>query len=126
MDEQKQKQSPSLLAAVVTQGKRLLKTELELARKDLEQDTKSTAKSSLLLGASAWMGMTGVSALVIAAALALPKRPVRGALVTGLAMLGGSLAVGLAGLHTLPRKPMGRSREGLETIASTVGETLSH
>jgi uncharacterized membrane protein YqjE len=126
MDEQKQKHSPSLLAAVMTQGKRLLKTEVELARKDLKEDTKNTAKSSLLLGASAWMGMTGVSALVIAAALALPKQPVRGALVTGLAMMGGSLAVGLAGLRTLPKKPMGRSREGLETIASTVGEKLSH
>lgn len=126
MDEQKQKQSPSLLAAVMTQGKRLLKTEAELARKDLKEDAKNTAKSTLLFGASAWMGMTGVSALVIAAALALPKRPVRGALITGLAMMGGSLAVGLAGLKVLPKKPMGRSREGLETIASTVGEKLSH
>ncbi|MFP2904374.1 phage holin family protein [Pyxidicoccus sp. 3LFB2] len=126
MDEQKQKQRPSLMAAVMTQGKRLLKTEVELARKDIKEDAKNTAKSSLLLGASAWMGMTGVSALVIAAALALPKRPVRGALYTGLAMMGGSLAVGLAGLRTLPTKPMGRSREGLQTIASTVGEKLSH
>jgi hypothetical protein len=126
MDEQKQKQRPSLMAAVMTQGKRLLHTELELARKDLKEDAKNTAKSSLLLGASAWMGMTGVSALVIAAALALPKRPVRGALITGLTLLGGSLAVGLSGLKTLPKKPMGRSREGLQTIASTVGDTLSH
>jgi hypothetical protein len=126
MDEQNQRQSPSLLAAVLTQGKRLLKTEVDLARKDIREDARNAAKSTLMFGASAWMGMTGLSALVISAALALPKRPVRGALYTGLALMGGSLAVGLAGLSTLPKKPMGRSREGLQTIASTVGEKLSH
>lgn len=126
MDEQKQKQSHSLLSAVITQGKRLLKTELDLAKKDIQEDARNTAKSTALLGASAWMGMTGISALVIAGALALPRRPVRGALYTGLALMGGSLGVALAGLKTLPKKPMGRSREGLQTIASTVGDTISH
>ena len=131
MDEQKQQtgqtqQRPSLMATILTQGKRILKKEAELARTDLKEDAKNTAKSSLLLGASAWMGMTGVSALVIAAALALPKRPVKGALLIGSALVGGSIGIGLTGLRTLPRKPLGRSREGLQTIASTVGEKLTH
>ncbi|RKH72056.1 phage holin family protein [Corallococcus aberystwythensis] len=132
MDEQKQQQAgqpqqrPSLMSTVLTQGKRILKTEAKLAQKDLKEDAKNTAKSSLLLGASAWMGMTGVSALIIAAALALPKRPVKGALVIGTALVGGSLGIGLTGLRTLPRKPLGRSREGLQTIASTIGEQLTH
>ncbi|NMO20120.1 phage holin family protein [Pyxidicoccus fallax] len=126
MDEQKQKQGPSLMSAVMTQGKRLLKTEMELARKDIQEDTRNTARSTMLLGASAWMGMTGISALVIAAALALPRRPVRGALYTGLALVGGSLGVALAGLKTLPKKPMGRSREGLQEIVSTVSDTIPH
>ncbi|MGE6763518.1 phage holin family protein [Corallococcus interemptor] len=131
MDEQKQQagqpqQRPSLMSTILTQGKRILTKEAELARKDLKEDAKNTAKSSLLLGASAWMGMTGVSALVIAAALALPKRPVKGALWMGGVLVGGSLGMGLAGLRTLPHKPMGRSREGLQTIASTVEERLTH
>lgn len=132
MDEQKQQQAgqtqqrPSLMSTILTQGKRILKKEAELARLDLKEDAKNTAKSSLLLGASAWMGMTGVSALVIAAALALPKRPVKGALLIGTVLVGGSLGIGITGLRTLPRKPLGRSREGLQTIASTVGEQLTH
>jgi hypothetical protein len=126
MDEQKQKQGTSLLKTTLKQGKRLLKTEMDLARQDLKEDAKHTAKGSLLLGASAWMGLTSLSALVIAMALAVPKRPERGVLFTGLALLGGSLATGLAGLRTLPSKPLGRSREGLQTIASTLGEKLSH
>lgn len=133
MDEQKQRQAgqtqeqrPSLMSTILTQGKRILKKEAELARKDLKEDAKNTARSSLLLGASAWMGMTGVSALIIAAALALPKRPVKGALLIGTVLVGGSIGIGLTGLRTLPRKPLGRSREGLQTIASTVGEQLAH
>ncbi|MFP2900092.1 phage holin family protein [Corallococcus sp. 4LFB] len=131
MDEQKQQagqaqQRPSLMSTILTQGKRILKTEAALAREDLQEDAKNTAKSSLLLGASAWMGMTGVSALIIAAALALPKRPVKGALWVGAGLVAGSLGTGLTGLRTLPRKPLGRSREGLQTIASTVGEQLTH
>jgi hypothetical protein len=115
-------QRPSLLATIIEQGKRIARAEVQFAREDLKEDVRGAARSTLLLGTSAWLGLTGMSALVIAAALARPARPVRGALYTGLTLLGGSLAVGLAGLRALPREPLSRSRQGLQEVVAAVSE----
>jgi hypothetical protein len=119
-------QRPSLLTTILEQGKRIAQAEVERARQDVKEDARGVARSTLLLAASVWLGLTGMSALVISAAMALPERPVRGTLLTGLGLLGGSLAVGMAGLRALPREPLSRSRQGLKEVAAVVGEEMGH
>jgi uncharacterized membrane protein YqjE len=126
MDERKEQVTGgSIIGELLGQGKRLLKAELELARKDLEEDAKEAGRSTLLLGASAWMAMTGLSALVVSAAMAVPRRPVRGTLLTGVGLLGGSLVVGLLGLKAVPKQPLSRTREVLKAGAEVLKENLT-
>ncbi len=107
------------------QGKRVLKAEASRVRQEAQEGAREAMRGGLLLGASAWMALTGLSALTLAAALAVPARPARGALWVGLGLVGGSVAVGLAGLRVLPRRAVGRTLDGLRSDAAAAKQTLA-
>jgi hypothetical protein len=126
MDERKEQgTSGSILSELMTQGRRVARAGMRRAEGELKEDAREAIKGSLLLGASAWMGMTGLSALVLAAAMAMPRNPVRGVLLAGLGLLGGSVALGVVGLRTVPEKPLSRTREALKEGAAVLKENLS-
>ncbi|MFL5354228.1 phage holin family protein [Archangium sp.] len=126
MDERnEQGASPSILAELMTQGRRVARAGMQRAQTEMKEDAREVGKGSLLLGASAWMGMTGLSALVLAAAMALPRNPVRGVVLAGLGLLGGSVALGLVGLRTLPGEPLAQTKQALKESAAVLKENLS-
>ncbi|QRN97545.1 phage holin family protein [Archangium violaceum] len=95
------------------------------AEEELRENAREAAKGSALLGASAWMGMTGLSALVIAVAMAVPRNPVRGVVCAGLGLLGGSVGLGLWGLKTLPERPLSETKQALKEGAGVLKEHLT-
>jgi hypothetical protein len=126
MDEGKgQGASGSILSELLTQGKRVARAGMQRAEGELKEEAREAAKGTLLLGASAWMGMTGLSALVLAAAMAMPRNPVRGVLLAGLGLLGGSVALGAVGLGMMPREPLSRTKAALKEGATVLREHLS-
>jgi hypothetical protein len=126
MDERKgQGAGDSILSELMTQGRRVARAGMRRAEGELKEDAREAAKGSLLLGASAWMGMTGLSALVLAAAMAMPRNPVRGVLLAGLGLLGGSVALGVVGLRTMPREPLSQTKAALKEGATVLKEHLS-
>ncbi|WP_395812387.1 phage holin family protein [Archangium minus] len=126
MDERNERgASSSILSELMVQGRRVARAGLTRARGEMKQDARDVGKGSLLLGASAWMGMTGLSALVLAAAMAMPRNPVRGVLLAGLGLLGGSVALGLVGLRALPEEPLSQTKQALKEGAAVLKENLS-
>lgn len=126
MDERKgQGASGSILSELMTQGKRVARAGMKRAEGELKEDAREAAKGSLLLGASVWMGMTGLSALVLAAAMAMPRNPVRGVLLAGLGLLGGSVALGVVGLEMMPQEPLSQTKAALKEGAAVLREHLS-
>jgi putative superfamily III holin-X len=117
--------SPSILSELLTQGRRVARAGMMRAQTEMKEDAREVGKGSLLLGASAWLGMTGLSALVLAAAMALPRNPVRGVVLAGLGLLGGSVALGLAGLRTLPDEPLSQTKRALKESAAVLKENLT-
>lgn len=126
MDERKgQGASDSILSELVTQGRRVARAGMKRAEGELKEEAREVAKGTLLLGASAWLGMTGLSALVVAAAMAMPRNPVRGVLWAGLGLLGGSVVLGVVGLGMMPREPLSQTKEALKEGATVLKEHLS-
>ncbi|HZH13572.1 MAG TPA: phage holin family protein [Archangium sp.] len=126
MDERKgQGASGSILSELMTQGRRVARAGVRRAEGELKEDAREVAKGSLLLGASAWMGMTGLSALVLAAAMSMPRNPVRGVLLAGLGLLGGSVALGVVGLRTMPQEPLSQTKAALKEGATVLKGHLS-
>jgi hypothetical protein len=126
MEERKgQQASGSILSELLTQGRRVARAGAKRAEVELKEDARDVAKGSALLGASAWMGMTGLSALVIAVAMAMPRNPVRGVVCAGLGLLGGSVALGLLGLRTMPAQPLSQTKQALKEGASVLKEQLT-
>jgi hypothetical protein len=126
MDERtEQGTSGSILGELLTQGRRVAKAGMRRAETELKEDAREVGKGSLLLGASAWMGLTGLSALVLAAAMAMPRNPVRGVLLAGLGLLGGSVTLGVLGLRTLPGKPLSQTTQALKEGAAVLKENLT-
>ncbi|WP_257457857.1 phage holin family protein [Archangium lipolyticum] len=126
MEERKEQQaSGSILAELLTQGRRVARAGARRAEEELRENARDAAKGSALLGASAWMGMTGLSALVIAVAMAMPRNPVKGVVCAGLGLLGGSVALGLLGLRTLPEQPLTQTKQALKEGAGVLKENLT-
>lgn len=104
----------ALLRHALEESRLLVKAEILHAKYELREELKAAQSAGILLGAGLVLALCGLSALVLALALALPLAPWLGALIVGVLIVlvaGGLVAAGYA---KVPKRPFGHTRERLK------------
>lgn len=112
-DKQEQPVS-ELVEKTIADTRKLVKKELELAKRDLFEGARDAARSGVFLATSASLALCGVGGLAISVGLALPTSPARGTLFVSLAMLTGAAVCGALGVSALPQSPLRAFKEQLD------------
>ena len=113
-----------LIRHAIEEARLLARAEVLHAKKELQEEVKAARVAGIFLGAGAVLGLVGLTALFIAAGLALPVAQWLGVLLVGvfLVLLAGGLA--FAGVKRLPKKPLPLTQERLKTDLTRTRETL--
>jgi hypothetical protein len=113
-----------LIRHAIDEARLLARAEVLHAKRELQEELKAARVAGIFLGAGVVLGLVGLTALFIAAALALPVAQWLGVLLVGvfLVLLAGGLA--FAGVKRLPRKPLPHTQERLKTDLTRTRETL--
>lgn len=111
MAETKEQPVAELVQRTIDDTRKLVKKELELAKRELFSDARDVAKSGVLLATGASLALCGLGGLAISLGLALPTSPARGTLFVSLAMITGAAVCGALGVAELPQSPFRHARD---------------
>ncbi|MBM7113068.1 phage holin family protein [Archangium primigenium] len=113
-----------LVRHAIEETRLLARAEILHAKKELKEEVAAAKTAGIFLGASGVLGLVGLSALLVAAGLALPVAQWLGVLLVGifLVLVAGGLA--LMGSKRLPTKPLAHTQERLKTDLVRTKETL--
>jgi hypothetical protein len=103
----------ALIGRAVDEARLLIKAELLVARRELEDELRSFKRAAVLLAGAALASLLTVALLFVALAWVIPLARPLGALIVAAGLLGGGVLLVLLGKRLLPLKPMAGSRARL-------------
>lgn len=110
-----------LMKETVEEARQLLKTEVALAKDELDQQIDAAKRVAIVMGVSMSAALLGLAMLLVAMVLRIAPRPLT-ALITGLVLL---LIAGIAALFgylARPKQPLPMTRERLAADAKLLKE----
>ena len=113
-----------LVRHAIEEAKLLARAEVLHAKKELQEEIKAARTAGILLGAGVVLALVGLSALFIAAGLALPLAAWLGVLLVGVVVLAVAGVMALMGVKRLPKRPLVHTQERLKTDITRTRETL--
>ena len=113
-----------LVTDAVDQMRELLKSEVALARSDIRREVLAARAAAITLGVAGAAALLALSLLLVALALAIDLSAVP-ALVIGIVLLVVSGVAGYAGYRALPRKPLDKTRDRIETDVNVMKEQVT-
>ena len=113
-----------LVRHAIEEAKLLARAEVLHAKKELQEEIKAARTAGILLGAGVVLALVGLSALFIAAGLALPLAAWLGVLLVGVVVLAVAGVMALMGVKRLPKRPLVHTQERLKTDLTRTREVL--
>ncbi|EYF00050.1 phage holin family protein [Chondromyces apiculatus] len=126
MDEGTHSRTPTgeLLREAVGAAGELASTEVELAKDDLKQTARKSAKAAIVLGAAVVTAVSGLQLMLLSAVLAGGKKRSRSVLM-GLGMVTLGAAGGAVGVAMLPTNPLGKIKERIQSDIDQIKEQIT-
>jgi hypothetical protein len=128
LTEQQQLQALStaeLLRHVVEEARLLTKAEVLHAKHELKDEVQRVKRAAILFGVAMGLGLSGLSVLFVALALALPWPPPVSALVVGSVLVliaGGAAAIAYG---RLPKRPMEQTQARIRNDVRLTREQIA-
>jgi uncharacterized membrane protein YqjE len=114
----------ALLREALDETRDLVRLEVELARVELKAELTRAMAAGVALGAAGALSIAGFAMFMVAIATAFSMTWLAALLIgVVLALLAG--AAGLAGWKALPRKPLGETKERLESDLKQLKERIA-
>ncbi|ATB29176.1 phage holin family protein [Melittangium boletus] len=113
-----------LVRHAIEEARLLARAEVLHAKKELKEEITAAKSAGILLGAGAVLALVGLSALLVAAGLALPLAQWLGVLLVGAFLLLVSGGLAWAGNKRLPKQPLPHTQERLKADLVRTKETL--
>jgi hypothetical protein len=113
-----------LFREALDETRHLVRLEVLLARKELQSDLALAKKGGIVLALAAILAVSAIALLLCAVALAFAT-PWLAAVVLGGILLCVAAPLGFAGWKTLPKKPLGQTKERLEDDLKQLKERIA-
>lgn len=113
-----------LLREAIEETRQLVKLEVELAKDEVREELADAKRAAVMFGVAAVAALLAAAMLFVALALAIFPGPVP-ALVIGGILIAAAVILGLVAWKRTPKKPLGRTRQRLETDARVIKEGVS-
>jgi hypothetical protein len=118
------KSTPELLRSALEEVKLLAKAEVLHAKQELRDEVVRAKKAGILAGVALGVGISGLSVLLVALALALPWPDALGALIVGIVLVVIAAVCGLLASRSMPTRPLQRTQDRLKADLSLAREQL--
>jgi hypothetical protein len=114
----------ALVREALDETRDLVRLEVELAREELKAELSRAKTSGVALGAAGALSIAGFAMFMVAIATAFSRTWLAALLIGAiLTLLAG--AAGLGGWKALPRKPLGETKERLESDLKQLKERIA-
>ena len=102
-----------LLDQALHQARSLVKTEIQLARRELSDVVTELGSGAAFLGGAAALALVGLTGMLVSLGLSLDDRPARGPFLLSALALAGASSLAVFGKRALPAHPLGRVSQKL-------------
>ncbi len=113
-----------LLREAIEDAAALARLEVALARQEITAEIAHVRAGAMALGVAYSAALSGVTLLLVGLALAVPGGWIVALVIGALLLLGGA-ASALYGWRSLPKNPMGETRDRLETDLRQLRERVA-
>ncbi len=119
-----QEPTAQLIREAVDETRQLVRLEVALAREELKAELTKARAGAIAVGAAGAAALCALTLFLVTIALAFGS-PWLAALIIGAIVLTLAAAIGLGGWKMLPKRPLGETRERLESDLKQLKERIA-